>query len=185
MDISMWKGYDPDDHSKNAAYFEPWYTRMVPSRATVEDSLNKYKVCLGDRHLDPPCYIHRACWGRPFIDAMQEYCELVHHKEAVSVTSCEDLKAFYVWFVLRVGNNDSSEAVIGRSWRHIASMVYFHGYITPEQWGEGGFPDPNSHYTFKQDTMRTAKANGEYVFLRSVASALLMLYIQTMLPVGL
>ncbi|DBA88809.1 TPA: hypothetical protein ACH3X1_004222 [Trebouxia sp. C0004] len=40
-------------------------------------------------------------------------------------------------------------------------MVYFHGYVTPEEWREGGFPDPNSHYTFKQDTMRVAKANGK------------------------
>ena len=91
---------------------------------------------------------------------MQEYCKLVHNKEAVPVTCCEDLKAFYKWFVIRVGNNATGSDVIGRSWKHIASMVYFHGYITPEQWHEGGFPDPNSHFTFKQDTMRTAKANG-------------------------
>ena len=45
MDISMWKGYDPEDHSKNAACYEPWYKRMVPSVATVEDTLNKYQVC--------------------------------------------------------------------------------------------------------------------------------------------
>ena len=44
MDISMWKGYDPDDHDKNAAYFEPWYKRLVPSSATVGDTLNKYQV---------------------------------------------------------------------------------------------------------------------------------------------
>lgn len=92
---------------------------------------------------------------------MQEYCRLVHHKEAVPVTSCEDLKAFYDWFVVRVERNEHGETQIGRSWRHIASMVYFHGYITPEEWRAGGFPDPNSHFTFKQDTMRTAKANGK------------------------
>lgn len=44
MDISMWKGYDPDDHDKNAAYYEPWYKRMVPSSAAVDDTLNKYQV---------------------------------------------------------------------------------------------------------------------------------------------
>jgi len=44
MDISMWKDYDADDHSKNAAYFEPWYKRMVPSAKAVEDTLNKYQV---------------------------------------------------------------------------------------------------------------------------------------------
>ena len=44
MDISMWKGYNPDDHDKNAAYYEPWYKRMVPSSAAVDDTLNKYQV---------------------------------------------------------------------------------------------------------------------------------------------
>ncbi|DBA87357.1 TPA: hypothetical protein ACH3X1_004404 [Trebouxia sp. C0004] len=132
MDISMWKGYDPDDHDKNAAYYEPWYKRMVPSSAAVDDTLNKY----------------------------QEYCRLVHNRDAVPVTSCEDLRAFYEWFVVRMQNINSGAIVIGRSWKHIASMVYFHGYITPEEWREGGFPDPNIHFTFKQDTMRTAKANG-------------------------
>ncbi len=91
---------------------------------------------------------------------MQEYCRLVHNRDAVPVTSCEDLRAFYEWFVVRMQNINSGAIVIGRSWKHIASMVYFHGYITPEEWREGGFPDPNSHFTFKQDTMRTAKANG-------------------------
>ena len=40
----MWKGYDPEDHENNAAYFEPWYKRMVPSSATVDDTLSKYQV---------------------------------------------------------------------------------------------------------------------------------------------
>ena len=44
MDISMWKDYDADDLSKNAAYFEPWYKRMVPSVKAVEDVLNKWQV---------------------------------------------------------------------------------------------------------------------------------------------
>ena len=74
--------------------------------------------------------------------------------------SCKDLQAFYDWFVIRVEKNCTGEQVVGRSWNNIASMVYFHGYVTPEEWREGGFPDPNSHYTFKQDTMRAAKANG-------------------------
>lgn len=51
MDISMWKGYDPDDHDKNAAYFEPLYKRLVPSSATVDDTLNKYQV----RHMPDAC----------------------------------------------------------------------------------------------------------------------------------
>ncbi len=84
---------------------------------------------------------------------MQEYCRQTYHQEVVPVKSCKDLQAFYDWFV-------TGEQVIGRSWKHIASMVYFHGYVTPAEWREGGFPDPNSHYTFKQDTMRAAKANG-------------------------
>lgn len=92
---------------------------------------------------------------------MQEYCRLVHNRDAVPVTSCENLRAFYEWFVVRMQNIDSGAIVIGRSWKHIASMVYFHGYITPEEWREGGFPDPNNHFTFKQDVMRTAKANSE------------------------
>lgn len=77
------------------------------------------------------------------------------------VKSCKELQAFYDWFVTRVEKNDTGAQVIGRSWKHIASMVYLHGYVTPEEWREGGFPDPNSHYTFKQDTMRTAKANSK------------------------
>ena len=44
MDISMWKDYDPDDHDKNASYYEPWYKRLVPSSAAVDDALNKYQV---------------------------------------------------------------------------------------------------------------------------------------------
>ncbi len=91
---------------------------------------------------------------------MQEYCRQTYHQEAVPVKSCKDLQAFYDWFVTRVEKNDTGEHVVGRSWKHIASLVYFHGYVTPEEWREGGFPDPNSHYTFKQDTMRAAKANG-------------------------
>ena len=87
----------------------------------------------------------------------------MHHKQAVPVTSCEELKAFYDWFVRRLQDNDSGTVVIGRSWKHITSMVYFHGYITPEEWHEGGFPDPNSHFTFRQDTMRVAKAHGKRV----------------------
>ena len=43
MDISMWKGYDPHDHNKNAGHFELWYKRM-PYSATVDDTLNKYQV---------------------------------------------------------------------------------------------------------------------------------------------
>ena len=89
----------------------------------------------------------------------------MHNRDAVPVTSCQDLRAFYEWFVVRMQNVNSCAIVIGRSWKHIASMVYFHGYITPEEWREGGFPDPNSHFTFKQDTMRTARAIGERVFL--------------------
>lgn len=76
----------------------------------------------------------------------------MHHKEVVPVTSCADLKAFYDWFIRRMQDVDSGMKVIGRSWRHISSMVYFHGYITPEEWSEGGFPDPNSHFTFRLDT---------------------------------
>lgn len=110
---------------------------------------------------------------------MQEYCRLVHNKEAIPVTSCEDLRAFYEWFVVRVQHIDSGAIVIGRSWKHIASMVYFHGYITPEQWREGGFPDPKSHFTFKQDTMRTAKANGRQRVFKSLAYSLLLLYVPT------
>jgi len=72
----------------------------------------------------------------------------------VPVKSCKDLQAFYDWFVIRVEKNDTGEQVVGRSWKLIASMVYFHGYVTPEEWREGG------HYTFKQDTMQAAKANG-------------------------
>lgn len=103
-------------------------------------------------------------WVQGIVDKscyMQEYCRLEYHKDAVPVTSCQELQAFYDWFVNRVGKNATGAAVIGRSWKHIATMVYFHGYITPDQWRGGGFPDPCSHYTFRQDTMRAAKANGE------------------------
>ncbi|DBB11560.1 TPA: hypothetical protein ACH3X3_006956 [Trebouxia sp. C0006] len=93
---------------------------------------------------------------------MQEYCKQTYHQEAVPVKSCKDLQAFYDWFVIRVEKNCTGEQVVGRSWNNIASMVYFHGYVTPEEWREGGFPDPNSHYTFKQDTLRAAKANGKH-----------------------
>ena len=44
LDISMWKGYDPADHSKNAAYFDIWQKRLVALGTTVDDSLNKYQV---------------------------------------------------------------------------------------------------------------------------------------------
>ena len=70
---------------------------------------------------------------------MQEYCRQTYHQEAVPVKSCKDLQAFYDWFVTRVKKNDTGELVVGRSWKHIASMVYFHGYVTPEEWREGGF----------------------------------------------
>ncbi len=44
MDISMWKGYDAADHSKNAAYYEIWYKRLVAAGATIKDTFNKYQV---------------------------------------------------------------------------------------------------------------------------------------------
>ena len=44
LDISMWKGYDAADHSKNAAYYDIWYKRLVAAGATVADTLNKYQV---------------------------------------------------------------------------------------------------------------------------------------------
>ena len=44
LDISMWKGYDPADHSKNAAYYEVWYKRLTAAGSTIEDSMNKYQV---------------------------------------------------------------------------------------------------------------------------------------------
>ena len=44
MDISMWKGYDAADHSKNAAYYEIWYKRVLAAGATIQDTLNKYQV---------------------------------------------------------------------------------------------------------------------------------------------
>ncbi len=112
------------------------------------------------------------------VDPLQEYCRLVHHREAVPVTSIEELKAFYEWFVRRIQENDSGTVVIGRSWKHIASMVYFHGYITPEEWREGGFPDPNSHFTFRQDTMRVAKAHGKHVSVTSVAYGVFLLCVR-------
>lgn len=64
MDISIWKGYDPDDHSKNAAYYGLWYKRMVPSSATVEDDLNKYQVRrMPDMRLTVcRCCIDHAFW---------------------------------------------------------------------------------------------------------------------------
>lgn len=95
---------------------------------------------------------------------LQEYCKQEYHKDAVPASSCQQLQAFYDWFVIRIGKNATGAAVIGRSWKHIATMVYFHGYISPEEWREGGFPDPNSHYTFRQDIMRAAKANGKCIF---------------------
>ena len=44
LDISMWKGYEADNHSKNAAYYEGWYQRLVSAGATICDVLNKYQV---------------------------------------------------------------------------------------------------------------------------------------------
>ncbi len=44
MDISMWKGYDATDHSKNAAYYGIWYKRLVAAGATIKDTFNKYQV---------------------------------------------------------------------------------------------------------------------------------------------
>ena len=44
VDISMWKGYDAADHSKNAAYYEIWYKRLVAAGATIKDTFNKYQV---------------------------------------------------------------------------------------------------------------------------------------------
>ena len=44
MDISMWKGYDAADHSKNAAYYRIWYKRLVAAAATIKDTFNKYLV---------------------------------------------------------------------------------------------------------------------------------------------
>ena len=85
---------------------------------------------------------------------LQEFCRHTYHKDAEPVRSCQQLQDFYDWFVIRIGKNATGAAVV-------ATMVYFHGYITPEEWHEGGFPDPNSHYTFKQDTMRAAQANGK------------------------
>lgn len=90
---------------------------------------------------------------------MQEYCRQEYHKEVVPVTSCQDLQPFYDCYVIHVGKNATGVAIIGRSWKHIA-MVYFHGYVTHEEWRGGGFPDPHSHFTFRQDTMRAADANG-------------------------
>ena len=116
--VELRKGYDPDDHDKNAAYYEPWYKRMVPSRlsAAVDDTLNKYQV----RHMPDACF---AFWHLllyqglciSVVGAIQEYCRLVHNRDAVPVTSCEDLRAFYEWFVVRVQKIDSGAIVIGRS----------------------------------------------------------------------
>lgn len=44
LDISMWKGYEADNHSKNAQYYEGWYQRLVSAGATILDVLNKYQV---------------------------------------------------------------------------------------------------------------------------------------------
>ena len=44
LDISTWKGYDAADHSKNAAYYEIWYKRVLAAGATIQDTLNKYQV---------------------------------------------------------------------------------------------------------------------------------------------
>ncbi|DBB11561.1 TPA: hypothetical protein ACH3X3_006957 [Trebouxia sp. C0006] len=42
LDISMWKGYDAADHSKNAAYYEIWHKRVLAAEATIHDTFNKY-----------------------------------------------------------------------------------------------------------------------------------------------
>ena len=44
LDISMWKGSDPADHRKNAAYYELWSKRLTAAGSTIEDSMNKYQV---------------------------------------------------------------------------------------------------------------------------------------------
>ena len=44
LDISMWKGYEADNHSKNAQYYEGWYQCLVSAGATILDVLNKYQV---------------------------------------------------------------------------------------------------------------------------------------------
>ncbi len=44
LDISMWKGYDAADHSKNAAYYEIWHKRVLAAGATIHDTFNKYQV---------------------------------------------------------------------------------------------------------------------------------------------
>jgi len=44
MDISMWKGYDATDHSKNAAYYEIWHRRDLAAGAAIKDTFNKYQV---------------------------------------------------------------------------------------------------------------------------------------------
>lgn len=44
LDISMWKGYEADNHSKNAAYYEGWYQCLLSAGATICDVLNKYQV---------------------------------------------------------------------------------------------------------------------------------------------
>ena len=44
LDISMWKGYEADNHNKNAQYYEGWYQRLVSAGATILDVLNKYQV---------------------------------------------------------------------------------------------------------------------------------------------
>ena len=48
LDISMWAGYDSEDHQKNLAYYNEWYERFVAgaehSDDTRSDIFNKYEV---------------------------------------------------------------------------------------------------------------------------------------------
>ena len=60
-------------------------------------------------------YIEMITSPVTWCNAMQEYCRQKYQTDAVPVTSCAQLKAFYDWVVIRVAKNDTGEAVVGRS----------------------------------------------------------------------